>query len=179
MTFADQEGWSFATARVLAEFGAAVCPLTPGVEHAWGGEETLCGLVEDQVELYRHLFDREEASACPTCRQQAAVAPTRPCGQERLHDRVLAAAAGPLREELLDALRRGAEIKLWIKGPAVGLAKHYARLDRIVEGGPATVAALSVNGSVGLARVEHGPWQFIVVLPDQGPPLIARATADR
>jgi hypothetical protein len=179
VTSADQEGWSFATARVPAEFGAAVRPLTPGVEHAWGGEETLCGLVEDQVELYRHLFDREGDSACPTCRQQADAAPTRPCGQERLHDRVLAAAAGPLREELLDALRRGAEIKLWINGPAVGLAKHYAPLDRIVEGGPAMVAALSVNGSVGLATVEHGPWQFIVVLPDHQPPLIARATADR
>ncbi|MGW0215807.1 hypothetical protein ACWDXH_15585 [Micromonospora chokoriensis] len=179
MTSADQEGWSFAAARVPAEFGAAVCPLTAGLEHAWGGEETLCGLVEDQVELYRHLFDREDASACPTCRQQAAVAPTWPCGQERLHDRVLAAAAGPLREELLDALRRGAEIKLWINGPAAGLAKHYARLDRIVEGGPALVAALSVNGSVGLARVEHGPWQFVVVLPDKGAPLIARATIGR
>ncbi|SCL39857.1 hypothetical protein GA0074692_5508 [Micromonospora pallida] len=84
-----------------------------------------------------------------------------------------------MREELLDALRRGAEIKLWINGPAVSLAKHYAQLDRIVEGGSAMVAALSVHGSVGLARVEHGPWQFIVVLTDHGPPLIARATAER
>ncbi|WP_144056893.1 hypothetical protein [Micromonospora lupini] len=179
MTSADQEGWSFATARVPAQFGAAIQPLTPGVQHAWGDEETLCGLVEDQIELYLHLFDREDASACPTCRQQAVAAPTQPCGQERLHDRVLAAAAGPRREELLDALRRGAEIKLWINGPAASLAKHYAELDRIVEGSPALIAALSVNGSVGLAKVEHGPWQFIVVLPDHGPPLIARATADR
>ncbi|MFF5054160.1 hypothetical protein ACFY1S_13355 [Micromonospora sp. NPDC000663] len=129
--------------------------------------------------MYRHLFDREDASACVTCRQRAAAAPTRPCGQERLHDRLLAAAAGPVREDLLDALRRGAEIKPWINGPAASLAKHYAQLDRIVEGSPALIGALSVNGSVGLARVEHGPWQFIVVLPDQGPPLIARATADR
>jgi hypothetical protein len=149
------------------------------VQHAWAGEETLCGLAEDQIRSYRHLFDREDASACPTCRQQAAVAPTQSCEQERLHDRVLAAAAGPMREELLDALRRGADIKLWINGPAVSLGKHYARLDRIVEGGPAMVAALGVHGSVGLARAEHGPWQFIVVLPDHGPPLIARATDDR
>ncbi|MFJ6167881.1 hypothetical protein ACIQH6_22360 [Micromonospora orduensis] len=179
MTSADQKGWSFATARVPTQFGAAIHPLTPAVQHAWGDEETLCGLVEDQIELYRHLFDREDASSCPTCRQQAAAAPTEPCGQERLHDRLLAAGAGPMREDLLDALRQGAEIKLWINGPATSLAKHYAQLDRIVEGSPALIAALSVNRSVGLARVEHGPWQFIVVLPDHGPPLIARAPADR
>ncbi|MEU8387300.1 hypothetical protein [Micromonospora sp. NPDC048843] len=176
---ADQEGWSFAIARVPAEFAAAVHLLRPGVEHAWNSEETLCGLVEDQIELCRHLFDREDAAACPTCRQQAAVAPTRPCDQERLYDRVLAAAAGPTRDELLDALHRGAEIKLWINGPAVSLAKHYVQLEHSVEGGPAMVAALSVNRRVGLARVEHGPWQFIVVLPDHGLPLIARATAGR
>ncbi|MFD6665006.1 hypothetical protein ACFWDK_21905 [Micromonospora chalcea] len=179
MTSADREGWSFATARVPAEFAAAIHPLTPGVQHAWNGEETLYGLIEDQIELYRHLFDGEDGSACPTCRQQAAAAPTRPCAQERLHDRVLATTAGPMREELLDALRRGARIKLWINGPAVSLARHYARLDQIVEGGPAMVAALGVNGSIGLARVEYGPWQFIVVLPDHGPSRIARATADR
>ncbi|GGO18493.1 hypothetical protein [Micromonospora parathelypteridis] len=178
MTSADQESWSFATARVPAAFGAAIHPLTPGVQHAWGGEQTLCGLPEEQIELYRHLFNHGDDSACPTCRQRAAVAPTQPCGQERLHDQVLAAAVGPMRDDLLDALRRGVEIKLWINGPARGLATHYARLDRIVEGGPALVEALNVDGSVGLARVEQGQWQFIVVLPDHGPALIGRATTD-
>ncbi|MFC4146058.1 hypothetical protein ACFO0M_07310 [Micromonospora mangrovi] len=176
---ADQEGWSFATARVPAQFGAAVQRRQPGVQHAWGGEETLCGLTEDRVELYLHLFDHEDDSACPTCRHRAAVAPTRPCGQERLHERVLTAVAGPMRDELLDALRRGAEIKLWINGPAALLAKHHARLDRIVEGAPPLVAALAVDGPIGLARVEFGPWLFIVVMPDHGPPLIARAAAGR
>ena len=61
--------------------------------------------------------------------------------------------------------------------PAAGLAKHHARLDFVVEGRPALVAALDVNASVGLARVEHDRWEFIVVLPGQGPAVIARATA--
>jgi hypothetical protein len=175
----QHEGWSFATARKPALFATAIHPPTPDVQHAYDGEESLCGISEVQLEVYRHLFAPEDTSACPICRQRAAAAPTQPCGQERLHDRVLAAAAGPIRAELLDALQRGADIRLWINGPAADLAKHYGRLDQIVEGRPAVVAALDGDASVGLARVEDGPWQFIVVLPDHGPPLIARATADR
>lgn len=78
---------------------------------------------------------------------------------------------------MLNALRQGAEIRLWINGPAVTLAKHYIPLDRIIEGGSAVVDALAVGGSVGLARVQHEQWEYVVVLPDGGPPLIARATA--
>lgn len=144
------------------------------MDHAYDRGGTLCGISEDRIQVYRRLFAPEDESTCPTCRRQAAAAPTRPCGQELLHDRVLAAAAGPMRDDLLDALRKGAEITLWMNGPATTLAEHYARLDQVVEGGPAVIAALGVNASVGLARVEHGPWQFIVVLPEHGPALVAR-----
>lgn len=174
-----REGWSFATAREPTQFGLAVVRAAPQVQHAYGGEGTLCGIPERRIEVYLTLFDSEDASSCQSCRQRAATAPTQPCGQERLHARVLTAVAEPVREELSAALRRGADIKLWITGPAASLAKHYARLDRIVEGGPAVVAALDVSPTVGLARVEHGRWEFIVVLPDQGPAVIARARADQ
>lgn len=139
---------------------------------------TLCGLVDEQIEAYRHYFPRKDDRGCPGCRRLAATAPTLPCGQERLHDLALECPPGPMREELLVALRRGARIRLWIDGPAANMAKFYAPLDRIVEGGPAVVAAIGANQRVGLAMVEHGQWEFVVVLPVNGPPLIARATAD-
>ncbi|MBO4209210.1 hypothetical protein [Micromonospora echinofusca] len=177
MTHADREGWSFATAREPARFGLAVARTGPDLPHAYGGPGTLCGIPGHRVEVYLSLFDTEDASACPSCRQRAAAAPTRPCAQERLHDRVLAAGAGPVREDLLAALRQGAAVPLWISGPAAGLARHYARLDRLVEGGPAVVAALKVDTSVGLARVAHEGGEFVVVLPDEGSAVVARATA--
>jgi hypothetical protein len=179
VTPADREGWSFAAARVPAEFAAAVYPPTPELEHALGNTVTLCGIAEEHVVVYRHLFAPETASACPICRQQAASAPLKPCVQERLHELVLAADAGPMRESLLDALRQGAEITFWINGPAASLARYYVQLDQIGEGSAAVVAALSTNEPVGLAKVEHRHGQFIVVLPEQEPPQIAHATSDQ
>ncbi|MFF4847629.1 hypothetical protein [Streptomyces sp. NPDC001194] len=37
------DGWSFATARVAARFGACEVRGAPGVEHAGGGRGTRCG----------------------------------------------------------------------------------------------------------------------------------------
>jgi hypothetical protein len=178
MTSADRDGWSFATAREPARFAAARQPLSPDVEHAIGGDETLCGIPGEQVDVYRHLFRPDGESACARCQEKAAAAPTERCAGERLHDLALTAAEGPMRDELIDALRQGADITLWINGPAASLAKHYAMLDQIVEGREPVVAALRTNDSIGLARVIHGSWQFIVVLPSKGRPNIARATAD-
>lgn len=179
MTSAGQAEWSFATARVPSQFAAAVDPSAPDTEHALGHGETLCGIAEAKVEVYRHLFRSGGASACPACRDLAAAAPTQPSGQERLHDAVLAADPGQLRDEVIGALRQGAMIRLWMGGPAEGLAKHYARLDEIVEGSAAVAAALRTGERVGLAKVDHGSWQFIIVLPHDGPPVIGRAAAQR
>jgi hypothetical protein len=179
VTSADQGAWSFATARVPSQFSAAVDPLAPNAEHALGHDATLCGIAGENVTVYRHLFHPGDASACPACRELAAAAPTQPSGQERLHNKVLAATPGQVRDELIDALRTGARIRLWIEGPAKGLAKHYARLDQIVEGGPAVAAALRTDDRIGLAKVDHDCWQFIIVLPHDDPPVIARAAAEK
>ncbi|GIG03261.1 hypothetical protein Cci01nite_83540 [Catellatospora citrea] len=180
LSHAEVADWSFATAREPSRFGAAIARSERETEHALGDEgATLCGVAEQAVDAHRHFFRPGHPSACPVCRERAAAAPTQPSGQERLYDIIQAAASGPVRAELSSALQRGANIRLWIYGPARGLAEHYARLDEIVEGGPAVAEALNVDGSIGLATVDHGRWQFVIVLPDNGPPLIARAAAYR
>lgn len=84
-----------------------------------------------------------------------------------------------MRDDLLAALRQGAAIKIWVNGPGMSLGQHYGRVGQIVEGGPAVVAAWSTNERVGIARVITDDCQFVVVLPDEGPPSIARAVLDR
>jgi len=86
---------------------------------------------------------------------------------------------GQVRDERIYALWRGARIRLWIEGPAASLAKHYASLDQIIEDGSAEAAALYTDERIGLARVDHGRWQFVVVLPHAGPPLVARAAGNQ
>ncbi|GAA0930980.1 hypothetical protein [Virgisporangium aurantiacum] len=179
MSIADDGGWSFDAAREPAQFAAAVDPGSPGVEHALDDEQTLCSIPAGTVTVYRHLFRSNHPAACPACRLHAAAAPTRPSAQERLHDRVLAAGPGSMKDELLAALRRGGPIKIWVNGPGVRLGQHYGRAGQIVEGGPAAAAAWSTNERVGIARVITEDCQFVVVLPDEGPPSIARAGLDR
>lgn len=152
--------------------------MSGGIEHALGDQQTLCGIPRARVIAFRHYFRGQGPSSCPVCRERAEAAPNEPCTQERLHDRVLAADPGRLRDELIDALRRGAEVKMWISGPGTGIAKFCGRFDQIVEGGPQVVAAFDTAERVGLARVIGVGWQFVVVLPTNGRPLIARATLD-
>ncbi|WKV71880.1 hypothetical protein AW27_010335 [Streptomyces sp. PCS3-D2] len=168
-------GWSFATAREAASFGAGELTSVPGVEHAMAESGTLCGIPEHQVTRYMHLFEPAEPQACPECRQRAEAAPTKPCAQERLHDRLQAADPGQGRDDLLAALRRGVKVGLWLRGPAATLARHYADLDSLTEGAEPAIEAFNTTTNLGLARVEDGAWRFIAVLPeDDGRPLVAR-----
>ncbi len=140
-----------------------------------GESGTLCGIPENQITRFRHLFEPERRKACPDCRQRAKAAPTRPCAQERLHDRLQAADPGQARDDLLAALRKVAKVRLWIRGPAASLARHYARLDSLTEGAEPAIEAFNTARTIGLARVEDGDWHFLAVLPeDDSQPLVAR-----
>ncbi|MEV6833901.1 hypothetical protein AB0N17_05160 [Streptomyces sp. NPDC051133] len=175
MIDSSADGWSFATAREPARFGAGEHDGVPGVEHAMADGGTLCGIPEDQVTRYRHLFASQDPEACPQCRRQAAAAPTEPCAQERLHDLVLAAAPGQARDDLLTGLTQGAKVGLWLHGPTATLARHYAGLDTLTEGAGAAIDAFDAATTIGLARVEDASWCFLVVLPHDGSrPIVAR-----
>ncbi|MGW7367948.1 hypothetical protein ACWGI8_32140 [Streptomyces sp. NPDC054841] len=168
-------GWCFATAREPACFGAGELTGVPGVDHAMGESGTLCGVPEHQVTRYMHLFEPAESQACSDCRQRAEAAPTKPCAQERLHDRLQDADPGQARDDLLAALQKGANVRLWIRGPASSLSRHYAGLDSLTEGAEPAIKAFNTTTTISLARVEDGAWRFIAVLPeDDSRPLVAR-----
>ncbi|MEU4115490.1 hypothetical protein AB0F71_13455 [Kitasatospora sp. NPDC028055] len=170
-------GWSFATARQPAHFGACIVRGEPDEpEHAAVGDDrTLCQEQPRTIARYRHLFGiRIGARFCPRCQHLAATAPPRPGVQERLHERVLDAAEGPLRTDLLAALRRGAPVPTWLDGPADSLAPH-AGLDELTEGAAPAAAAFATARTLALALAEDGPWRYLVVLPHDGTaPLLAR-----
>ncbi|MFD8755968.1 hypothetical protein ACFV0O_34085 [Kitasatospora sp. NPDC059577] len=168
--------WSFATAREPAEFPAVEVEGVPGVEHAGGLGRTLCGIRGRYLKLFLHLFEPQSLASCRTCRALAEAAPSRPCGQERLHDLLLQEADdGPLRTDLLTSLRRGARIAIWITGPAKSLTRFHPRIDRMTEeAGPAAEALAAAGTSVTLARVEDADRQYLVVLPPGGRARIAR-----
>ncbi|MFB6613338.1 hypothetical protein ACFCV9_03800 [Streptomyces sp. NPDC056367] len=169
------DGWSFATAREPARFGVCEVNGAPGVEHAVSARGTLCGISARHTTLYLHLFVPGALQSCRRCRRQAEAAPTVPCAQERLHDRVRGAAQGQARDDLLAALRRGAKVGLWISGPSASLAKDYAKLDGLTDGAGPAAEAFTAATTIGLARVDDGRWRFLVVLPeDGGCPLVAR-----
>ncbi len=168
------EGWSFRTAREPATFPLATRRGARDILHAYTGDGTLCGLRSDQIERFLGIFEPDDDDACPTCVRQAAAAPTRPCAQERLHGLVLCSAAGPVRDDLLAALCRGAEIDLWIGGSGTTMRRHYAEVDRVVEGHAAVARALGVEEHVGLAVVIDEPWRYVVVTPLAGPPVVGR-----
>ena len=111
------------------------------------------------------------------CSEAAKAAPSQPGVQERLHNKLGAAADGPLRDELLDVLRRGADVTFWINGPSGQISKHYLRMAEVVDGRDAVTEALSTADRIGLARVVYGDRLFVVILPDGSvPPVIARVT---
>lgn len=177
----DHAEWSFATARQAATFTAAQEPGHPHTDHAIGSDGTLCGIPRDRVVLYRHLFSvGGSVAACPRCRELAAAAPTVPCGQERLHDLVLAAEPGRLRTELLEALRSGANISIWINGSNRAMA-FYACLEHITDGAETVREVLSTGTSeqerIGVARVTVPSGEFIVLLPQRADPIIAFAAS--
>ncbi|MFC0546066.1 hypothetical protein [Kutzneria chonburiensis] len=168
--------WSFATARVPATFAAAIDEQA-NIEHAAGDGQTLCGLDLARMEIYRHLFGGRSTPNCPDCAAAVAAAPTEPSYQERLHDRVLAAEPSRLRDDLLAALRGGAELRLGINGPAAGITRHYAQLDRLAEGRETLAAALSTATRVIINEVVDGGGDFVVVQADGAPPVLGRRSA--
>ncbi|MGW4793239.1 hypothetical protein ACWEPC_12605 [Nonomuraea sp. NPDC004297] len=160
--------------RHRRRFAAAEHRRSPEAEHAMGAHATLCGIPAKQIVVYRHLFRTSGARACPCCSERAAAAPTVPCGQERLHDKVLTAVPSPLRTRLLNALRNGAPIAIWIDGPADGVAVH-AHLDHITDGAEAVKDLLATHDPIGIARVTQPSGEFIVLLPQHTDPVIAWA----
>ena len=77
--------------------------------------------------------------------------------------------------QLLDVLRSGAQISIWINGPASQIA-HYADCDCITEGAEAVLNLLASRDRIGVARIAHPAGEFIVVLPQRAAPIIAFAT---
>lgn len=178
VSHAPDRAWSFTTSREAARFGAVRLTDVPGVDHAAAESGTLCGIPEHQVPRYRHLFEPAEPQACPDCRRRAGAAPTKPCVQERLHDSLQDADPGQARDDLLAALRKGADVRPRIRGPAADLAEHYAGLDSLTEGVEPAVDAPHTTTAIGLARVEDGGRRYIAVLPEDGSrPLVARGPA--
>ncbi|OKI00566.1 hypothetical protein AMK13_33395 [Streptomyces sp. CB02056] len=167
--------WSFAGACEPADYPAVGVLGVPGVQHAGGTGRTLCGIRGRYLRRFLNLFEPQYPGSCHKCRALAEAAPSRPCGQERLHDLLLRDADdAPLRTDLLAALRRGASIAIWITGPTTDLQSH-ARLDLMTEeAGPAAEALAAVGRSVTLARVEDADRQYLVVLPPDGRARIAR-----
>ncbi|WP_406858763.1 hypothetical protein ABZO31_00280 [Streptomyces sp. HUAS MG47] len=173
------DGWSFATAREPARFGACEVNDVPGVEHAVGARGTLCGMAARRTTRYLHLFVPDALQSCRRCRREADTVPTQPSAQERLHGRVRAAVQGRARDDLLAALHKGAKVRLWINGPSADLARFYARLDELTDGAGPAAEAFAAATTVGLASVEDDHWRFLVVLPDDGGrPLVARGPRD-
>ncbi|WP_345695126.1 hypothetical protein [Kitasatospora terrestris] len=177
-------GWSFATARESARFGACLANRVPGlphlrgVQHAGGADGTLCGIPERRIARVRSLFVPDDPRSCPRCREEAESAPTQPCVQERLHDRVLESVRSEIRDELLAALREGANVPVWLNCPST-VAQHYARLDGLTDGAGPAAEALAAAARPGVANVEHDRWRFLVVLPEDGrPPVVARGPRD-
>lgn len=167
--------WSFANARVPADFTAAVAHSQPDVEHALGNDGTLCGIAYDDVAAYRHHFARTRADACPACSERAEAAPTRPCGQERLHRLVGGATPSPLRDELLDSLERGARIRHWMSGPN-SVLKHYLPADLVLSGRDEIDAHRSTEARITLALVEHADREIVVLVPaPNAQPILATA----
>jgi hypothetical protein len=166
-------GWSFASAREPARFAAAEESGSSQAEHAFQSPATLCGIPDAQVVVYRYLFSLGRVHACPRCRERASAAPTLPSAQERLHDKVLTAPPGPLKGLLLEALRAGARITIWVNGP--GTVAKYARVAAITDGAAAVEHLLASRDPVGVARVAQASGEFIVVLPQQADPIIAFA----
>ncbi|MEV0457362.1 hypothetical protein [Catellatospora methionotrophica] len=168
----DRPGWSFAQAREAARFGAG--QTADGVEHALGPGKSLCGIQRSRLTVYLHHYSADDPSACARCAERVAAAPTEPCSQERLHGMVVKAAPGALRDDLADALTRGAEITLWLGSTGANLSRFHAQLDQLDEGRAELAAALQGAGHMSIAHVLHGCWRSTVLLREGEPPLIGR-----
>ncbi|KUN76334.1 hypothetical protein AQJ64_37800 [Streptomyces griseoruber] len=169
----ERDGWRLGPGR--RPF-FALCEETdvPGTGHGLSKGASLCGIPGDRLTVYRGPFDPTRDTACPGCRAQVLGDPE-PTLQDLLRHRVRGAVPGPLRAELLAALKQGAQVGLWVSGRAAELVRRHARRERIVEGGALVEAVVGADGPLGLARVVHGTREFLVFLPQDGRPFVARA----
>ena len=170
----ELQGWRHGPGRRPRFFAHCEETDAPGTGHGLSKGGTLCGIPQDRVTVYRGPFDPTRDTACPGCRAQAVGDPE-PDIRERLEHRVRGAVPGRLREELLAALRQGAEVGLWVGGPAADLVRRYAQRERIVEGGEPVEALIRADRRLGLARVVHGRREFVVFIPQDGRPFVTRA----
>ncbi|WP_106401482.1 hypothetical protein [Actinocorallia populi] len=171
------DGWSFASAREPARFGAAEQRRSRGTEHALGGNHTtLCGIPEAQLVVWMHLFEPDGPQACADCRSHALEAPSVPCGQERLHDKLVSAPASPLQRRVLEALLAGAKIRIWISGPAQKMAV-YANVDSLTDGAAAASDLLAAGCRLSVARVVQPSGEFVILMPEEADPVIAWSVA--
>ena len=170
----DLQGWRSGPGRRPRFFTHCEVTEAPGPGHGLSKGATLCGSPEDRVTVYRSPFDPTRETACHGCRTRAVGDPE-PGVRERLQHRVRGAVPSRLREELLAALRQGAEVGLWVGGPAADLVRRYAQRERIVEGGEPVEALIRADRRLGLARVVHGTREFVVFIPEDGRPFVTRA----
>ncbi|MEU1514619.1 hypothetical protein ABZ490_21060 [Streptomyces sp. NPDC005811] len=154
----------------------ALCEETdaPGTGHGLSKGASLCGVPRERLTVYRGPFDPTRDTACPACRARTLGDPE-PTPEDLLRHRVRGAVPGPLREELLGVLKQGARVGLWVDGRAAELVRRHARPGRIVEGGTLVEAVVRADWRLGLASVVHGTREFLVFLPQDGRPFVARA----
>ncbi|MFJ8111760.1 hypothetical protein [Streptomyces sp. NPDC096132] len=168
------EGWRFGPGRPPPFLTLCEETEAPGTRHGLAKGGSLCGIPQDRLTVYRGPFVPVHDMACPGCRSQVLGDPEPSVGERLLH-RVRGAVPGRPREELLSALRQGAEVGLWVSGPAQELVRRYAGRERIVEGGEPVEAVVRADRRLGLARVVHGTREFVVFIPEDGRPFVARA----
>ncbi|CAM5294783.1 hypothetical protein SHIRM173S_02527 [Streptomyces hirsutus] len=68
----------FALGLVPTRFAACRGPDGPTLEHALADNATLCGIPQNQVMVYRHLFLARKSGTCSECRVKAVDASSGP-----------------------------------------------------------------------------------------------------
>jgi hypothetical protein len=174
VVFSEHDGWQ----RTPVEFLIGVTSgLSGEVAHAATGIATLCRIPLRKVHLTDRLFTAGNEAACTVCSERLAAIPPRQSPQELLYNEITASAPGPLRDELVEALKRGAEVSPWVMDAAADRIRSSARLHEAIEGGPEAESALRTTDRAGMAEVVHGEWRFVVIMPKDSTPVIVRRTA--
>ncbi|MGI5180985.1 hypothetical protein ACQEVZ_32210 [Dactylosporangium sp. CA-152071] len=131
------------------------------------------------MDLTGGSFAPDAASACRACAARSAATPPRQTAQERLHRLVAAADAGPLRDDLLEALRNGAQVNPWVVGVSADRARSSTRLHEAIEGRDQASAALDAGGTFQLAEVATDACRFVAIIPTDARPVIVRRSSRR
>ncbi|MET7393505.1 hypothetical protein ABZS66_08435 [Dactylosporangium sp. NPDC005572] len=138
------------------------------------GKATLCGIPLRRVARASGFFAPHARSACARCVERAAATPPRASPQELLYSRIVTADAGPARDELIEALKRGAPVHPWIRGASADRIRSSARLHDAIEGAQEARAALQTEGPFGMAEVVTTSWRFVAIMPKGSRPVVVR-----